>query len=211
MNRKDASATRKEYRYQMTDPYKVLGLSRNASDEDVKKAHRELARKYHPDNYHENPLADLAQEKMKEVNEAYDAITKQRGGTAGGPVGSGPHHRGYGGHGGKSYTGPYAQIRMAIQSGNLDLAERLLSEATDHNAEWYFLMGSLYYRRGWLDQARQYFNRAVNMEPSNPEYRMAAAQMNAGGFTWRGGATPARSPGLCECCTALYCMSCMCR
>ncbi len=60
------------------DPYKVLGISPNASDDEVKKAYRELARKYHPDNYVNNPLADLAQEKMKEINEAYDQITKQR-------------------------------------------------------------------------------------------------------------------------------------
>ena len=55
----------------MNDPYVTLGISRTASDEEVKKAYRELARKYHPDNYVNNPLADLAQEKMKEINEAY--------------------------------------------------------------------------------------------------------------------------------------------
>ena len=62
----------------MTDPYQVLNVSPDASDEEVKKAYRELARKYHPDNYHDNPLADLAQEKMKEINAAYDAIQRQR-------------------------------------------------------------------------------------------------------------------------------------
>ena len=64
----------------MTDPYQVLNVSPDASDEEVKKAYRELARKYHPDNYHDNPLADLAQEKMKEINAAYDAIQRQRTG-----------------------------------------------------------------------------------------------------------------------------------
>ena len=62
----------------MTDPYQVLGVSPNASDEQIKNAYRELARKYHPDNYANNPLADLAQEKMKEINEAYDQIQRQR-------------------------------------------------------------------------------------------------------------------------------------
>ena len=64
----------------MTDPYVVLGVSRTASDEEIKKKYRELARKYNPDNYANNPLADLAQEKMKQINEAYDAITKERAG-----------------------------------------------------------------------------------------------------------------------------------
>ena len=63
----------------MKDPYQVLNIPSTASDEEVKKAYRELARKYHPDNYHDNPLADLAQEKMKEINEAYAEIQKMRG------------------------------------------------------------------------------------------------------------------------------------
>lgn len=64
----------------MNDPYSVLGVDSNASDEEIKRAYRELARKYHPDNYQNNPLADLAEEKMKEINEAYDAINKMRSG-----------------------------------------------------------------------------------------------------------------------------------
>ena len=83
----------------MNDPYQILGVPETASDDEVKKAYRELARKYHPDNYHDNPLEDLAQEKMKEINAAYEQITKERAsgrrtGGAGGawrwPRGPGP-------------------------------------------------------------------------------------------------------------------------
>ena len=62
------------------DPYKVLGVSPDATDADIKKAYHELARKYHPDNYTDNPLSDLASEKMKEINDAYDAIVNERKG-----------------------------------------------------------------------------------------------------------------------------------
>ena len=62
----------------MNDPYQILNIPPTATDEEVKRAYRDLARKYHPDNYHDNPLADLAQEKMKEINEAYDQIQKHR-------------------------------------------------------------------------------------------------------------------------------------
>lgn len=63
----------------MTDPYKVLGVSPNASDDEIKAAYRQLAKKYHPDNYANNPLADLAEEKMREINKAYDMIQSDAG------------------------------------------------------------------------------------------------------------------------------------
>lgn len=77
----------------MNDPYEVLGIQPNATDEEVKNAYREMARKYHPDNYANNPLSDLAQEKMQEINEAYDAIVRMRrqGGGRARPRGTGPH------------------------------------------------------------------------------------------------------------------------
>jgi len=192
----------------MTDPYKVLGVSPNASDDEVKKAYREQARKYHPDSYHDNPLADLAQEKMKAINEAYDQIMRMRGGGSsnGGQSGGGYSYSSNGG------GGQYAQIRMMIQSGNLQQAEQMLNAAQDRNAEWHFLMGSLCYRKGWLDQARQHIHQAASMEPGNREYQMAAQQMNQGGFAYRGGFGGGEGGlDMCDCCTALMCLNCMCR
>ena len=68
----------------MNDPYEVLGVSPNASEEEIKNAYRELVKKYHPDKYVDNPLADLAEEKLREVNEAYDEIMNGRMGSGGG-------------------------------------------------------------------------------------------------------------------------------
>ena len=79
----------------MNDPYQTLGVKPDASDDEIKKAYRDLARKYHPDNYQNNPLADLAEEKMKEVNEAYDAITKLRSGGGGGYSSAGGYQSTY--------------------------------------------------------------------------------------------------------------------
>ena len=164
----------------MKDPYTVLQVSRDASDEEVKKAYRELARKYHPDNYHDNPLADLAQEKMKEINAAYEEIQRERG-TAGHGV-SGEYAGGYRTYGSDGADGVYRQIRMALACGDLQRAETLLQSVDDHDAEWYYLMGTLAYRRGWLDQAKQFYETANRMEPGNEEYARAVERLRDGGY-----------------------------
>ena len=179
----------------MNDPYQILGVSENASDEEIKKAYRDLARKYHPDNYHDNPLADLAQEKMKEINAAYEQITKERasgkrgsgsGGASYGASGYGGYggYQGYGGYGGsQSYSGQSSvlqQARIAINTGNISRAEALLANYSDHNAEWNFLKGAVCYRRGWLDEALRYYRTACQMDPGNLEYQRALDYMENG-------------------------------
>ena len=64
----------------MTDPYKVLGVSRDASDDEVKKAYRTLSRKYHPDANINNPNKDQAEEMFKLVQQAYNQIMREREG-----------------------------------------------------------------------------------------------------------------------------------
>ena len=193
----------------MKDPYAVLGVGQNASDEEIKKAYRELARKYHPDNYANNPLADLAEEKMKEINEAYDAINKRRSGTYRGGQ-SASYQGGYqqqysGGAGDPSFS----RVRTLINGGNLQQAEDLLQGMPQKNGEWYFLSGSIAYRKGWLDEAAQNFRIAVQMEPNNMEYRQALNMMQAGGQAYRpygyAGTTDAM-----DCCTTMLCLNCLC-
>lgn len=198
----------------MRDPYSVLGVSPGASDDEVKRAYRELARKYHPDNYQDNPLADLAEEKMKEVNEAYDAITRQRSG-GGNYQSGGTAYQSQSGYQAQDHQRAgadpfFAKVRQCIQVGNLDAAERMLTqEAAVKNAEWYFLMGAVCYRRGWLDEARQNYQMAAQMEPGNMEYRQAYAMMSQGGVSYR----PAgyNTTGGCsdDCCSTYLCISCL--
>ena len=193
----------------MTDPYKILNVSPTASDDEVKRAYRELARKYHPDNYHDNPLADLAQEKMKEINEAYETIQKQRKGSAA------TSSYGYGSQGGYGSSGdPLMQkVRAALSRGDVMMAEQLLASAPNHTAEWNFLMSIVCYRRGWLDEAKRYYETAAQMEPDNAEYRQAVEFMARGG---RGqaqgdvfGTDTCISDGLC-CPFPFFCLPCFC-
>ena len=192
----------------MNDPYAVLGVNPSASDDEIKRAYRDLVKKYHPDNYANNPLADLAEAKMKEVNEAYDAIMKAR--TQGGYQSAG---RSYGGggsttnQGGSRYNNPtLIQVRQLIAQNNLAEAERILRSTPANNAEWYYLMGSIAYRRGWMDDARQNFWTAANMDTTNLEYRQA---VNSMGMQARRGAYGG-GDDLANLCTALCCLNCLC-
>ncbi len=174
----------------MTDPYKVLNIPSTATDEEVKKAYRELARKYHPDNYHDNPLADLAQEKMKEINEAYDTITKMRGtghGGSGSVNSSGSYgSASYGGYrGGYDGGAAFRQVRAAINRNDLNMAEHVLNIISEHNGEWYFLKGVLCYRRGWMDEALRCYETACRLSPENMEYRQALERMRNAGQAYR--------------------------
>ncbi len=199
----------------MFDPYKVLNVPPGASDEEVKRAYRDLARKYHPDNYADNPLSDLAQEKMKEINEAYDEIVRSRNGSAGkagGQTGQGDYG-GQGGYGGSARPGggQLYEIRMAINRGDISRAEMLLNSMSDRGAEWHFLMGALNQKRGWFDEALRHFQTACTLDPANPEYRQALNRMNMGGGVYRqpaGGYGGGVSP--CECCGSLMCADCCC-
>jgi hypothetical protein len=197
----------------MNDPYKVLGVSPTASDDEIKKAYRQLARKYHPDKYRDSDLADLASEKMKEVNAAYEEIKKMReGGNAGANNGQ------YSYSGASSSGDPrYSEIRRLINSGNIARAEHQLYSIVEgeRNAEWNFLMGCVMLRRGNYMDAQRFFDIACSLDPYNNEYRTAQnnmrgrAQGYGGGYrTTNGGASGGCSS--CDICSGLLCADCCC-
>lgn len=197
----------------MTDPYKALGISSSATDEEVKEAYRKLAKKYHPDQYAESPLKELADEKMKEINEAYDTITAQRKGGGGyGYQGGGYGYNPVGGSSGSSF----GDVRNLIMAGRIADAEQLLNGVPGErrNAEWYFLKGSVLYRRGWLEEAKDHFSRACQMDPGNGEYSAALNQAMNQRSGMYGGYSPnmANAGGCnsCDLCSSLICADCCC-
>ncbi len=193
----------------MNNPYEVLGVSETASDEEIKAAYRKLAKKYHPDNYTNSPLADVAEQKMKEINEAYDTINSFRQkGRGSGSTGS---------YTANSANSQFYNIRVLIQRNMIDEADRELDNtpATMRNAEWYFLKGMCAYRRGWNEQAFNNFNTACNMDPNNSEYRSALNNMNRqrsygyGGYN-RPYDNTNYGCSVCDICSAMICADCMC-
>lgn len=193
----------------MRDPYKVLGVDRNATEEQIKNAYRELARKYHPDNFSGKPLLDVAEEKMQEINSAYDAVMEERRTQ---------------GQARSDYQGSseqFSEVRRLLDSGDVQGADAALENmpASMRGHEWNFLKGQVFYKRGWMEQAENYFEKASRAQPDNPEYSGALNQLkwqrggNYGSPGSYGG--PYRNTGMggcsaCDLCSGLCCADTCC-
>lgn len=201
------------------DPYRILQISPDADDGAIKRAYRELARKYHPDHYHGTPLETTAEEKMKEINEAYSQICTLR---KSGWTETDSERREYEERAQREKQQRDRQererdellrrVQDALQQGDVHGAERLLNECVLHTAKWHFLKGSVRYRQGWLDEAEREFELASLMEPDNELYRDAYEYMRAGGSAYRpdGYGSGGMMSGWCRTllCAALVCGCC---
>ena len=197
----------------MTNPYKVLGVNEGATNEEIRAAYLSLVKKYHPDKYTDPDMKQLANEKLKEINEAYDQLTKNPGKTASSGYSGAAY--GAGGHGG-SYSGPeadrFVRARSLINAGNLDGAKTILDSTQTRNAEWYYLYGIIYLRQGWYDKAREFLGRAYRTEPGNAEYAQAYNTLR---YTGNPYSRPRQSTSYgncsaCDICSGLMCADCCC-
>ncbi len=199
----------------LKDPYKILGVSSDATDEEVKNAYRTLARKYHPDNYgDDNPLKDLANEKMQEINAAYDEIQRMRSGGGSTYNGSGTYYSSYSGTG--STSGVYYEIRKCINAKRFREAERRIAEIpiSDRTAEWHYLNSVLLMNRGQVNDAMRELEMACSMEPGNIEYQRAKQMFNntsrGYGSTYYSSSRRSTADDACDCCMNLICLDCLC-
>ena len=167
------------------DPYKILGVSPDATDEEIKRAYRALAKKYHPDR---NPGDEVAAKKMQEVNAAYEQIKN--------PQKAQPNYGGYGGYSGydpfggqrqqTSQEGQYFQgARQYIRFGRYQEALNLLNNMSERSARWYYYSAMANHGLGNQVTALEHIRRAVSMEPDNYEYLDALNRIEHGGAAYR--------------------------
>ena len=167
------------------DPYKILGVSRDASDDEIKRAYRHLAKKYHPDR---NPGDAEAAKKMQQVNAAYEQIKNPE---------KAQSSTGYSGYGSYDPFGGYQQRPQQdgdsyqqaaynyIRFGRYREALNALQNCTQKDARWYYLSALANYNLGNQVTALEHIRRAVSMEPDNQEYLYTLEQMEHGGATYR--------------------------
>lgn len=219
----------------ITDPYKILEISPNATDEEVKRAYRDLSRKYHPDSYVNNPLSELAEEKFKEVQEAYNQIMKDRenGYSSSSSYGSGSSTSGgfggFGGFGGygSSSTGGFgggytnsnydtpelAEVAQLLNQRRYSEAITRLNSISDRSARWYYYGAIANSGIGNNVQAYNFAQNAYQLDPSNQEYANLLDRLQYGNRRYQAtGAGYGRGNGddALNCCCQLWAMDTCC-
>ena len=166
------------------DPYKVLGVSRDASDEEIKKAYRRLAKQYHPDLH---PGDAEAAKKMQRINAAYEQIKNpEKAQQNAGGYSSYDPFGGYRQYGGQQSQAQYAQAAYQyIRFGRYREALNILQSVQQRDAQWYYLSALANHGIGNQVTALEHIRRAVSMEPDNMEYLRALDRIENGGTTYR--------------------------
>lgn len=186
------------------NPYEVLGIQKGASKDEIKKAYRELAKKYHPDKYVDNPLNDLAAEKFREVQEAYETLMNDNGGNYNHSYSS----NNYGN------TDNYSSVRSYIHARRFQEAINMLNSIQTRDAQWHYLISICYIGIGYTLQGFEHARTAVNMDPKNIEYRnhltrIQNVQNAYQSRTYQYNRNRSNNDA-CECCAQLYCADCLC-
>lgn len=193
----------------MNNPYDVLGVSRNATNDEIKKAYRQLCKKYHPDSYVNNPLADLAEEKFKEVQAAYDQIMKER---ENGGYSYSTSGQSYSGASSNQETVELQAARNYINSRRFREALNVLANINNRSAMWYYYSAIANMGIGNNLVAVDHAKQAAAMEPNNMEYVNFANQMQFRGQHYQntGYGYGRQSYGTGNLCCDLWCLDTMC-
>ena len=192
------------------NPYEILGVKPGASQDEIKSAYRKLIKQYHPDKFIDNPLKNLAEEKMIQINEAYETLTKN---SVNNNYSSSNNYTDSSYNNSSNTSYDFQEIRRLIQSGNFSTAENRLNSISIRNAEWNYLYGAVMLQKGWFDSALEHMENAVRMDPNNFEYRQglnSLRQRSTGYSNQYYRTTNRNSTDACQCCMDLWCLDTLC-
>lgn len=196
------------------NPYEVLGIKPGASQDEIKSAYRKLIKQYHPDQFGNNPLKDLAQDKMIQINEAYETLTKNPNNSYNSNNSSySANYNDTSSNNTSSNFYEFQEIRRFIQSRNYSAAESRLNSINNRTAEWHYLYGAVLLNKGWFDSALEHMNTAVSMDPNNFEYRQGLNSLRQRGGSYSNPYYRTRNTNnadMCNCCINLWCLDSLC-
>lgn len=199
----------------MLDPYSVLGVSRDASMDEIKKAYRNLSRKYHPDANINNPNKEQAEEKFKQVQQAYDQIVREREQGAS----RNSWYGGFGSQGGYQTQDDQRSMEMRAAANYINAAHyrealNVLNRMQERNGEWYYYHAVASAGAGNTANAMEDARRAVELEPSNMQYQRLYQQLQSGGQWYQnmgsGYGYERSGDGIGNCCCQCLCMNMLC-
>ena len=148
----------------VADAFEILGISKNASEEQIRSAYRDMARRWHPDRFSEGPERLWAEQKMTAINIAYHEALEECGSNVDlSPVGA--------------QDEIFSDARRLLEVGQVSAARQALMKVTQRSAEWNYLFGATLLRQGEYEKAVLYFGIAARQKPQNQQYR--AAYMSA--------------------------------
>lgn len=186
----------------MDDPFKILGVSRDASEDEIKRAYRQLAKKYHPDVNNE----PYAEEKFKQIQNAYQqALDYKKNGGAFGQNFNGYQQNTYQ----QSFSNDYQAAVSYINMGRFQEAIQVLNSIQNRDASWYYLYAISNYSIGNQIAAMEAAERACQMDPSNQQYRQLYAQMQSGRTRYQSMQSPFGGGGSNFCCQLILCNMCL--
>ena len=146
----------------MQEFYKILGLSEDASDEEITERYQKLKEKYSRERFYEGEIGNEAAKNLTKIETAYSEIMEKRKETA---------------FDGKTYFTDYSEIETLIKSGKINDAQAKLDDITDRNAEWHYLQSVVFYKKNWDNESKKQLEIALNMEPHNPKYADAYTKL----------------------------------
>lgn len=144
----------------MQEYYKILGLTADATEEEIENAYKTLKDKYSRERFYEGEIGNEAARNLTKVETAYHEIMASKRTASS-----------------EEKTYDYSEVEKMIKSGNLNKAQDILDDFSDRDAEWHYLQSVIFYKKSWINESKKQLEIAMNMDPHNEKYSSSYAKL----------------------------------